>query len=162
MTTTPRPRLALHTVIDDHDPLGAFGRHARAGQTQGGELAAVPPGLTDAERYALSLVADPPAGKRAPRGGLALATLSRPMRAAVERLAAAGRVTIRAGAATLPPAPSRDPLVFVAVRLPASLVRRLDRAVAARRAAAPEDRPTRSHVMRVALARGLDGIGGDR
>ena len=133
MTTTHRARPAP----DDRDP------------------------LTDAERYALSLVADPPAGKWAARGGLALATLARPVRAAVERLAAAGRVTIRDGAATLPCAPP-DPLVFVAVRLPASLVRRLDAAVAARRAAAPENRPTRSHVVRVALTRGLAALAADR
>src|SRR5262245_35910551 len=109
--------------------------------------------LTDADRVALARVRD--AGDH----GLDLRTLPAPVRRAVERVAAAGLVAVVDGVATAPHAPRPpDPLLFIGVRLPASLVRRLDALVGRRRATATVNPPTRSAIVRSALVAGLDAI----
>ena len=59
---------------------------------------------------------------------------------------------------TVAPTPTRDPLVFVAVRIPRTLVDRLDGVVARRTATARANPPRRSDLVREALAVGLDAI----
>ena len=66
--------------------------------------------------------------------------------------------TKRARRDVAPTTPTRDPLVFVAVRIPRALVDRIDGAVARRTATARANPPRRSDLVREALALGLDAI----